>query len=168
MKRKHDEVPIETQVLDHLSYKQGWKFRPSTAEEREHANGVWHVIRQIGETWSGGPAPMVWADALATLEPGRLQATYLKLRRTAKSCPSIATFRDAFYELDVGPTEEIPDCALCDNTGWVEGEPFVSAGHEYGGARPCACDHGRQRERSKAWTQRTRDEEPTLLGEPGF
>jgi hypothetical protein len=101
----------------------GWGAQKPTDRERTNAEHLVSVISQLRETWSGGPAPRIWARSFATRNPDTLLEAIKRLTETSASCPSVAAVTAVMRQIDrehaAAGREVDPDCEVCENTGWM-------------------------------------------------
>lgn len=77
------------------------------------------LATRISQTWPrSGPATGIWEEELALLHHKQAETAYFKIRRVAKSAPSIAEFMDAYQALGGPPVDD--SCSSCHGLGWVE------------------------------------------------
>lgn len=121
------------------------------------------LATRISQTWPRGIGANVWEDELVDLEVGRAGTAFVKLRRTARSAPSIAEFFEMYSSLHTEDRSTRPDdCPRCDNQGTVATMIRTDSGAEvWGPVSACSCEWGRRKAdalaKAAAWNVRELD-----------
>lgn len=103
---------------------------------------------KISQTWRGGPNVAIWEEELIELDIARANTTYVRLRRTESSAPTIARFFAEYRSLRTDPDEN-DRCPACIDEGWVPADDFHHPdGRVSTQVKPCGCRAGRQAERA--------------------
>ncbi len=120
---------------------------------------------KVEATWFNRLPPAqlnVWIEALCDLDEGAAGTAYARLRgresnmTVARFCAEVRSIRTTD-----GGTERRPPCGACDDSGWIEAEPYVDTASvmangkhpTYTQVKPCVCREGRARENSAVWTE---------------
>lgn len=121
------------------------------------------LATRVLEVFSGPPAH-VWEEVLLDLDAGTAGTAIARLTRThERRWLSPAEFLGAYRSLDTkDPGNRPKRCDSCDDSGWVEAEPFTrDADSEhprtYTAWEPCRCPEGRSRRASSVWRDRPSD-----------
>ncbi len=116
------------------------------------------LTSKIEATWNNGrswPATRsdAWIEALEPLDEGTAGTAFARLRATHPELPSVAVFIQTVKSLntiDGGSRHDV--CGYCDDTGWVETQPYAIAAEVYTGNEPCGhCTAGSITRQSAMW-----------------